>query len=126
MFWARLGSLNALETLSAARFWRRWVRRELCSLDTIGRIQADVNCQDLRRALHRVYERLKRNKALPLNLVRDLAVLDGHESHASYWRHCTGCLQRKVETNHRNVTLMLLPKPLPGQAPLRLLLDAGS
>lgn len=132
MFWARLGSLNALETLSPARFWRRWVGRNLCSVDTIARVQAVVDCQQIRGGLHHVYERLKRNKALPLNLGRDVAVLDGHESHASYRRHCAGCLQRKVETKqgvrvqyyHRNVTLMLLPGALPGRAPLRLLLDA--
>jgi hypothetical protein len=74
---------------------------------------------------------LKRNKALPLNLGRDVAVLDGHESHASYRRHCTGCLERIIRTEHgervqfyhRQVTLMLLPGPLPGRVPLRLLLD---
>ena len=102
------------------------------STDTIGRIHAQLNADDLREGLHHLYERLKRNKALPLNLGHDVAVLDGHESHASYRRHCSGCLQRTIRTEqgertqfyHRHVTLMLLPGPLPGRAPLRLLLDA--
>lgn len=105
-------------------------RREKPRIPTIGRVQAGVNCQQIRWGLHRVYERLKRNKALPLNLGRDVAVLDGQESHASYRRRCAGCWQRKVETKqgarvqyyHRNVTLMLLPGALPERAPLRWLL----
>ena len=131
MFWARLGSLNALETVSSARLWIPWLGRTLCSVDTIGRVHAQLHCDGLRTGLHHIYERLKRNKALPLNLGRDVAVLDGHESHASYRRHCSGCLRRIVSTErgervqfyHRNVTLMLLPGALPGRAPLRLLLD---
>jgi hypothetical protein len=131
MFWARLGSLNALETVSSARFWKQWLGQALCSADTIGRVHAKLNCDGLRAGIHHVYERLKRNKALPLNLGRDVAVLDGHESHASYRRHCTGCLERIIRTEHgervqfyhRQVTLMLLPGPLPGRVPLRLLLD---
>lgn len=131
MFWARLGSLNALESLSGARFWKQWLGQPLCSADTIGRVYARLNCQELRAGLHHVYQRLKRNKALPLNLGRDVAVWDGHESHAGYRRHCAGCLRRTVRTEdgervqfyHRHVTLMLLPGALPERAPLRLLLD---
>jgi hypothetical protein len=131
MFWARLGSLNALESLAQARFWKQWLGQSLCSVDTIGRVHASLDCKALRGGIHRVYERLKRNKALPLNLGRDIAVLDGHESHASYRRHCPGCLQRAVRTKegdrvqfyHRNVTLMLLAGAPPGRPPLRLLLD---
>lgn len=104
----------------------------MCSIDTIGRIHAQLRAADLRQGLHQVYERLKRNKALPLNLGHDVAVLDGHESHASYRRHCSGCLQRtihgapgdQIQYYHRHVTLMLLPGSPPGHAPLRLLLDA--
>ena len=132
MFWAQLGSLHAVETVSGARFWQRWLGQSLCSIDTIGRIHAQLRAGDLRQCLHQVYERLKRNKALPLNLGHDVAVLDGHESHASYRRHCSGCLQRtihgaagdQIQYYHRHVTLMLLPGSPPGHAPLRLLLDA--
>jgi len=35
MFWARLGSLNALETLSTARFWKRWLAGDMISADTM-------------------------------------------------------------------------------------------
>jgi Transposase DDE domain len=132
MFWARLGSLHAVETVSTACFWQHWLDRPLCSIDTIGRIHAQLSADDLRRGIHHVYERLKRNKALPLNLGHDVSVLDGHESHASYRRHCSGCLERILRTEqgertqfyHRHVTLMLLPGALLGRAPLRLLLDA--
>jgi hypothetical protein len=60
-----------------------------------------------------------------------VAVLDGHESHASYRRHCSGCLERTLRSGntertqyyHRQVTLMLLPAARPGCDPVRLLLD---
>ena len=131
MFWARLGSLNALETVSAARFWKRWLEGAPISADTMGRVHAVLDLTQLRDGLHQVYSRLKRNKALPLNLGLDVAVLDGHEQHASYRRHCAGCRQRTVKTEHgeriqyyhRQVTLMLLPGTRPGRKPLRVLLD---
>ena len=131
MFWARLGSLNALETVSTAGFWKPWLGGAMTSADTMGRVHAAVDAGQLRNGLHHVYSRLKRNKALPLNLGLDVAVLDGHEQHASYRRHCSGCRQRTVKTEqgeriqyyHRQVTLMLLPGPGAGRKPLRVLLD---
>lgn len=131
MFWARLGSLNALETVAAARFWKRWLKGDMASADTVGRVQSTVNTGQLREGLHEVYTRLKRNKALPLNLGHDVAVLDGHEQHASYRRHCAGCRQRTIKTEggertqfyHRQVTLMLLPGTPANRGPLRILLD---
>lgn len=131
MFWARLGSLNALETISTARFWKRWLGGAMVSADTMGRVHALVDAGQLRDGLHQVYSRLKRNKALPLNLGLNVAVLDGHEQHASYRRHCAGCRQRIVKTEHgehtqyyhRQVTLMLLPGARSGGKPLRVLLD---
>ena len=98
MFWARLGSLNALGTVSAARFWKRWLGGPMISADTMGRVHAAVDASHLRDSLHQVYSRLKQNKALPLNLGLNVAVLDGHEQHASYRRHCAGCRQRTVKT----------------------------
>jgi hypothetical protein len=98
MFWARLGSLNALETLSTARFWKRWLEGPMTSADTMGRVHAAMDVGQLREGLHQIYSQLKRNKALPLNLGLDVAVLDGHEQHASYRRHCAGCLERSVKT----------------------------
>lgn len=131
LFWARLGSLNALETVAAAPLWKRWLNRPMASADTIGRVYAAVDAEGLRAGIHHVYERLKRNKALPDIGGLGMAVLDGHESHASYRRHCSGCLQRTVSTQqreriqyyHRSVTLMLLPGSRPGLKPIRLLLD---
>jgi hypothetical protein len=73
MFWARLGSLNALESVNAARFWKRWMGWHTTSADTMGRVQATVSVSQLRDGLHDVYARLKRNKALPLNLGHDVA-----------------------------------------------------
>jgi hypothetical protein len=62
----------------------------------MGRVHALMHAEGLRRAIHHVYDRLKRNKALPDVDGVGVAVLDGHESHASYLRHCKGCLQRTV------------------------------
>jgi hypothetical protein len=131
MFWARLGSLNALHTVGAARFWKRWLGRGMTSADTMGRVPSTVDVDQLREGLHEVYTRLKRNKALPLNLGLDVAVLDGHEQHASYRRHCSGCRQRTIKTEHREriqyyhrqVTLMLVPGTHSERKPLRILLD---
>jgi hypothetical protein len=85
----------------------------------------------LRCGIHHIYDRLKRNKALPDQGGLGVAVLDGHESHASYRRHCPGCLERTLRTGqtertqyyHRQVTLMLLPGARPGCDPVRFLLD---
>ncbi len=132
LFWARLGSLHALATVAAAPLWKQWLRQPKASADTMGRVYAALDSDGLRAGIHHVYERLKRNKALPDIGGLGVAVVDGHESHASYRRHCSGCLQRTVTTQqgertqyyHRNVTLMLLPGSRPGLKPIRLLLDA--
>ena len=120
LFWTRLGSLPALETVQKARFWKRWLGREMSSVDTVGRAYSGLEVGGLRTGLHRVYTRLKRNKALPAMRGWDVAVLDGHESHASYRRHCSGCLRRtvhwesgdRVQFYHRQVTLMLVSEKL--------------
>ncbi len=92
MFWARLGSLNALETVATAKFWKQWLGGAMTSASTMGRVHVALDTSQLRNGIHEVYNRLKRNKALPLNLGLDVAVLDGHEQHVSYRRHCAGCL----------------------------------
>lgn len=125
LYWARLGSLNALEAVRGASFWKRWLGQELASADTVGRVHAQLENAGLRRGLQQVYGRLKRNKALRGVGEWDVAVLDGHENHASYRRHCRGCLQRTVRTEqgekvqfyHRQVTLLLRCEKM------RLLLD---
>jgi hypothetical protein len=125
LFWARLGSLNALGTTGAARFWKQWLGTDLCSADTVGRVYALMDAQELRKGLHRIYACLKRNKALSTPGGWGVAVVDGHETHASYRRHCSGCLKRTVHTSagarfqyyHRHVAFLLWTDKL------RLLLD---
>ena len=131
LFWARMGSLNALELTAHSSFFRRWLGQPVCSADSVGRVCALIDAEGLRQAIHHIYDRLKRNKALPDHGAIGLAVLDGHESHASYLRHCAGCLERTIHLGnkdrtqfyHRQVTLMLLPAARPGCEPVRLLLD---
>jgi hypothetical protein len=129
LFWARMGSLNALELTAHSRFFRDWFGESACSADSIGRVNALMDAEGLRRGIHHIYDQLKRNKVLPDNHGIGMAVLDGHESHASYLRHCSGCLERitgktaRTQYYHRQVTLMLLPAARRGCQPIRLLLD---
>jgi hypothetical protein len=105
--------------------WKQWLGEDLCSEDTIARVHTLIDAQGLRKGLHRVYTCLKRNKALRALDGWGVAVLDGHETHASYRRHCWGCLERTVHTSageriqyyHRYVAVLLLTDKL------RLLLD---
>lgn len=131
LFWARLGSLDALEMSGASRFWKRWLGRPMPSAETMGDVHSKMDAGTLREAIHRVYGRLKRNKALPDDRGISLAIVDGHESHAGYRRHCSGCLQRTVHSErgdrvqyyHRQVTLLLVTGAPPGRPPLRMPLD---
>ncbi len=127
MFLSRLGSLNALEQSRPSRFWAKWCGEGLPSADTCGRVFALINVDDIRAVNHHLYTRLKRMKVLdPPAHGLMAAVLDGHESHATYRRHCSGCLERQIETKngvrtqyyHRHVALQLV-----GQK-FRLTLDA--
>ena len=126
-----MGSLHALELVAGARFWKHWLEEPLGSADTVGRVHALLDAGTLRQGIHRLYDRLKRNKALPDRRGVAVAVLDGRESHAGYLRHCPACLQRTVhfeeadraQFHHRQVTVMLLPGAPPGREPVRLLLD---
>jgi hypothetical protein len=123
----RLGSLNALGQTKDSSFWRRWLYQSLPSPDTIGRVAGLVDVESLRALGHHIYERLKRGKALtpaPHGLLA--VVLDGHETHATYKRHCPGCLERTIHTAngdriqyyHRLVGASLVT------ADLHILLDA--
>lgn len=117
LFLSRLGSLNALDQTRRNAFWVRWLQAPLPSADSLGRIMDLTEPEDLRRLLQDLYSRLKRNKALcPTGYGLMAAAIDGHESHASYRRCCSGCLQRRVKTKtgwrtqyyHRHVSIMLL------------------
>jgi hypothetical protein len=128
VYWSRLGSLNALEMTREAKFWKTWLGHPLCSADSLGRIVASMDADTLRQGIHHVYDRLKRNKALADLYGLGVAVLDGHETSASYRRCCGGCLKRTTASGetqfyHRNVTLMLLCGSPPDRPAVRLLLD---
>ena len=127
MMLARLGSLNAVEQTKPSSFWQSYLGHELPSADTLGRVCGLMDLAGLRVIQHGVYERLKRGKALePPAHGLILAVLDGHESHATFRRHCPGCLERTIHTRegdriqyyHRLVTLSLVFRRI------HLLLDA--
>ena len=131
VYWSRLGSLNALEMTRAAKLWNDWLGGPLCSADSLGRIVAGLDAPTLRQGIHHIYDRLKRNKALPDLQGLGVAVLDGHETSASYRRCCAGCLKRALGSGqtqfyHRNVTLMLLCASPPSRPAVRLLLDVES
>jgi hypothetical protein len=131
LFWARMGSLNALEMSGASRFWKRWLDHPMPSAETMGTVHSKMDAGTLREAIHQVYGGLKRNKALPDNRGISVAIVDGHESHASYRRHCSGCLERTIHIEqgdrtqyyHRQVTLLLVTGAPPGRQPLRIPLD---
>jgi len=127
MFLGRLGSLNALEQSGGSGFWRRWLQGEPPSADTVGRVCAQAEADDVRLMGRQIYSRLKRGKALaPPAHGLMAAVVDAHESHATYRRCCEGCLRRTIETRqgqrvqyyHRHVTVQLVSRDL------ELLLDA--
>jgi len=48
MFWARLGSLHALESVREARFWNSWLGQPLSSGDTVGRVYSLLEVEALR------------------------------------------------------------------------------
>jgi hypothetical protein len=105
VYWSRLGSLNALEMTRGAKFWKAWLGQPLCSADSLGRIVANVDADTLRKGIHHVYDRLKRNKALPDLHGLGVAVLDGHETSASYRRCCAGCLKRTTASRETQFTI---------------------
>jgi hypothetical protein len=117
MMSARLGSFNSLEETRPSRFWRRFLPQGLPSPDTMGRVCQGMEPHAIRQIQHSLYERLKRMKALdppPHGLM--LAVLDGHETHATRRRCCNGCLERTIKTRngeyteyyHRLVSMLLV------------------
>ncbi len=112
MFFARLGSLNALEKLNHLPAWKKLPARSV-SADTIGRVVDVLDDGSLRASQKMLYTSMKRNKQLvaPSHGLIALA-LDGHESHCTYNQRCQGCLERdidgKIQYYHRNVTAQLI------------------
>lgn len=113
----KLGSLNALEQLKRQGALTKFIGGALPSADSLGRIAELIDSDTIRAVNRNLYLRLKRNKALspPAHGLMAL-VVDGHESHASYKRHCEGCLKREIGPDenkrtqyyHRNVTALLI------------------
>jgi len=76
-----------------------------------------MNLEDVRALHHQFYARIQRMKAWPpLPCGLRAAIVDGHESHATYRRRCEGCLRRVIHSAqgdrtqyyHRHVTIELL------------------
>jgi hypothetical protein len=115
MMATQMGSLNALEQEQGKPFWERWLGGDLASADTIGRVYEGLEVEGLRLAVHWVYDRLKRNKALKPRHGFSVLIVDGHESSSSYLRCCEGCLERhikiggqeRIQYYHREVIAML-------------------
>jgi hypothetical protein len=87
LFWARMGSLNALEMSGASRFWKRWLGHPMPSAETMGDVHSKMDAGTLREAIHQVYGRLKSNKALPDNGGISLAIVDGQPSGLVAFHH---------------------------------------
>ncbi len=118
MIVSRLGSLHALEQDRSRPGWLRRLGTPLASADTIGRVFSELQVESLRAAVHAVYQRFKRNKALGPFQGHDVLILDGHETHASFRRCCRGCLERRlsdgrIQYYHRLVLAMIAAQPLP-------------
>lgn len=113
----QLGSLNALEQIKKQSYWQRWLGAGLASADTLGRGFSNTDADSIRKAIRHAYSRLKRNKALEPAYAGMIAlIIDGHESHRSQLRCCSGCLKRRLHTRdgikrenyHRHVMASLL------------------
>jgi hypothetical protein len=120
MLLSRLGSLHALGQSKASPWWRGWLGQSLPSADSLGRIVALLDPDQLREVLHEQYVRLRRSKAVaPTAGGLTALILDGHELHSSYRRCCGGCLKRRIKTRigyrtqyyHRIVVAMLATDP---------------
>jgi len=81
-----------------------------------------TEADSIREELHSLYTKLRQNKALrPTSHGLTALVIDGHESHSTYLRHCDGCCERRVKRGrawvtqyyHRQVSAMLLTRPFP-------------
>ena len=109
-------SLNALEMSGASRFWKRWLGHPMPCADTMGGVHSKMDAGTLPEAIHQVHIGLKRHKALSDDRGFSLAIADGCESHASYRRHRSGCIERiihseqggRIQYYHRQVTLLVM------------------
>ena len=101
MMLGRLGSFNALKQTRRSRFWEGFLGGDLPSADTMGRVCQGIQVEPIRQMQRTLYASLKRGKALqPPTHGLMVAVLDGHEMHATRERCCPDCLQRTIKTGH--------------------------
>lgn len=105
MFATHRRSLNALETdrRIPARL-RGLVGPQVPSMDTVGRVYAQMDSAPLRDALADVARQLRRNKALPSACGLYFVALDGHEFFASRKRCCSQCQTRTLTVHGQEVT----------------------
>jgi hypothetical protein len=76
----RLGSLNALDTeLRLPKRIENFIGKDKPSIDTIGRVFADIDPDQLRAVLWNHCYQLKRNKAIGTDLPLNAIGIDGHE-----------------------------------------------
>ena len=105
LFATRRGSLNALEEdLRVPGRLQGLVGQEPPSVDSVGRIYAQMDSQPLRQILSDVAYQLKRNKALPSTEGYRAAAVDGHEFFSSRKRCCPQCQTRTVTVDGEAVT----------------------
>jgi hypothetical protein len=45
LFWARMGSLNALEISGASRFWKHWLGHPMPSAETMGDVHSKMDAR---------------------------------------------------------------------------------
>jgi hypothetical protein len=105
MMLCRLGSLNALEQTNRGRYWKRLLGTDLPSADTMADVCTKMEADPIRQMQHDLYARLKRAKALePPAHGLMVAVVDGHETHATRRRCCSTCLKRTLHTKNGDRT----------------------
>jgi hypothetical protein len=105
LFATRRGSLNGLEQdLRIPARLRGLVGAGPPSVDSIGRIYAQMGSEPLRQLLRDVAYRLKRNKALTAREGYYLAAVDGHELFSSRKRCCPDCQTRTITVKGEPVT----------------------
>ena len=105
LFATARGSLNNLE--KEVRIPARLqgvVGPQAPSADTIGRVYALMDSQQLRQILCTINHQVRRNKALGAGSDLRFAAVDGHEFFASRKRCCRHCQTRSIQLKDRQVT----------------------
>ena len=105
LFATRRGSLNALEEdLRVPGRLQGLLGEQPPSVDSVGRIYAQMDSPPLRRILSEIAHQLKRNKALTHTEGYRAVAVDGHEFFASRKRCCSQCQTRTVTVDGEAVT----------------------